>query len=286
MKEFQLEIIRFIQQFRSPLLDQFFELVTQLGEELLAIIVIATIYYGYKKGLGKKIMYILLASLTLNNALKFLIKLPRPIGEPGIESIRVETATGFSFPSGHAQMSATLFTALANIIKKQWFNIVSIIIIVLVALSRVYLGVHYPIDAIAGAILGVGVVIASEFLFKHYKNETYIFGITSVLFLPFAILFFFDGEAQQAADFFKVYGLLLGVFAAIEYEAKYINFKDPTKWSSRIIRVLLALVLIIGIKEGVKLVTPDTYWMDFIRYFLMALIPLGFLPHLFKPLKI
>lgn len=286
MKEFQLEIIRFIQQFMSPLLNQFFELVTQFGEELLVFVVIAIIYYGYKKELGKKIMYFLLVSLALNNSLKFLLKLPRPIGEMGVQSIRVETATGYSFPSGHAQMAATLWPALANIIKKQWFNLIAGLIVVMVALSRVYLGVHYPSDALVGMVVGLGVVIAGEFLYKNYKNETYIYGITAVIFLPFAFIFLFDGDAQMAADFYKVYGLLLGVFAAIEYEKKYINFKDTKIWMNRIIRVVLALVLIIGIKEGVKLFTPDTFWMDFIRYFLIGLIPIGILPHLFKPLKL
>jgi membrane-associated phospholipid phosphatase len=286
MKELQLEIIRFIQQFMSPFWDQTFEIITQFGEELLAFVAISVLYYGYKKEIGKKVMYFLLVSLTLNGALKFLLKLPRPIGEPGVRSVRVETATGYSFPSGHAQLAGTLYPALANIIKRQWFNILTIIIVILVAISRVYLGVHYPVDAVVGAILGIAIVVGGEFLYHNYKNETYIYGITAVIFLPFAIIFFFDGDAQLAADFYKVYGLLLGIFAAIEYEKRFINFKDTKVWSVRIIRVTLAMVAILAIKEGLKLFTPDTYWMDFIRYFLMGLIPIGLLPHLFKPLKL
>jgi membrane-associated phospholipid phosphatase len=286
MKEFQLEIIRYIQQFMNPLLDNIFILITQLGEETLAIALMAILFFGYKKQIGKKIMFFLLASLTLNNSLKFLLRLPRPIGEVGVITLRAETATGFSFPSGHAQMAGTLYPSLIKVIKKQWYNILTVVIVILVALSRVYLGVHYPIDAIVGAFLGIAVVIGGELLFKLYKNETYIFGITSFIFLPFAILFLFDGEAQSAADFFKVYGLLIGVFAALEYEKRYINFKDTKVWKNRIIRVVLAMVIILGIKEGVKLITPDMFVFDFLRYFLMAFVGIGLYPHLFATLKI
>jgi membrane-associated phospholipid phosphatase len=286
MKEFQLEIIRYIQQFMNPILDQFFILVTQLGEETLAIVLMAILYFGYKKQVGKKIMFFLLTSLTLNNSLKFLLRLPRPIGEAGIISLRAETATGFSFPSGHSQMAGTLYPSLVNLIKKQWYTILSIVIVILVAISRVYLGVHYPIDAIVGAFLGVAVVVGGEVLFKFYKNETYIFGITAFVFLPFAIIFLFDGDAQNAADFFKVYGLFIGVFTALEYEKKFINFKDSKVWKNRIIRVIGAIVIILGIKEGVKLITPDMFVFDFIRYFLMAFVGVGLYPHLFKRLKL
>lgn len=286
MKEFQLEIIRFIQQFMNPILDQFFILVTQLGEETLAIVLMAVLYFGYKKQVGKKIMFFLLTSLTLNNSLKFLLRLPRPIGEAGIISLRPETATGFSFPSGHSQMAGTLYPSLINVIKKQWYTILAILIVILVAISRVYLGVHYPIDAIVGAFLGIAVVVGGEVLFKYYKNETYIFGITSFVFLPFAIIFLFDGDAQSAADFFKVYGLLIGVFTALEYEKKFIDFKDSKEMKNRIIRVIGAIVVILGIKEGVKLITPDMFVFDFIRYFLMAFVGIGLYPHLFKKLKL
>ncbi len=286
MKEFQLEIIRYIQQFMNPILDQFFILATQLGEETLAIVLMAILYFGYKKQVGKKIMFFLLTSLTLNNSLKFLLRLPRPIGEAGIISLRAETATGFSFPSGHSQMAGTLYPSLVNVIKKQWYTILSIVIVILVAISRVYLGVHYPIDAIVGAFLGVAVVVGGEVLFKFYKNETYIFGITAFVFLPFAIIFLFDGDAQSAADFFKVYGLFIGVFTALEYEKKFINFKDSKVWKNRIIRVIGAIVIILGIKEGVKLITPDMFVFDFIRYFLMAFVGVGLYPHLFKRLKL
>jgi len=288
MKEFQLEIIRYIQQFMNPLLDNIFILITQLGEETLAIALMAILFFGYKKQIGKKIMFFLLASLTLNNALKFLLRLPRPFEEvgAGIITLRAETASGFSFPSGHSQMAGTLYPSLIKVIKKQWYNILTVVIVILVALSRVYLGVHYPIDAIVGAFLGIAVVIGGELLFKLYKNETYIFGITSLIFLPFAILFLFDGEAQSAADFFKVYGLLIGVFAALEYEKRYINFKDTKVWKTRIIRVVLAMIIILGIKEGVKLITPDIFIFDFLRYFLMAFVGIGLYPHLFARLKI
>ena len=60
------------------------------------------------KKFGEYLAYSVLTGMTLNNGLKSLFDMPRPIGEEGIRTLREETATGQSFPSGHSQASASL----------------------------------------------------------------------------------------------------------------------------------------------------------------------------------
>ena len=128
-----LEILKYIQSFSNPILDSFFEIVTMLGEDLFFIFVIAIFYWCFNKNLGYKLAFIYLTSGTINTMIKEIIKFPRPIGYEGIRSIRVETAGGYSFPSGHTQQTTSLFTTLMIVFKKKWRYFVGIISMLLVA---------------------------------------------------------------------------------------------------------------------------------------------------------
>ena len=121
--EFELNIIRSIQSIASPFLDGLFQLITMFGEEAILIPLIAVIYWTFNKKMGEYIAYSSLTSVLINGAVKDVFKAKRPIGEPGIRSLRVETATGYSFPSGHTQTATTFWTSLMIIFRQKWMYI-------------------------------------------------------------------------------------------------------------------------------------------------------------------
>ena len=133
--DIMLEILKFIQSFSNDTFDFLFELITMLGEDYFFIIVTALFYWCFNKNLGYKLAFIYLTSGTINTMIKEIIKFPRPIGYEGIRSIRVETAGGYSFPSGHTQQTTSLFTTLMIVFKKKWLYFVGIISMLLVAFS-------------------------------------------------------------------------------------------------------------------------------------------------------
>lgn len=284
MKEFQLDIIRFIQRSHSGILNQLVEGITYIGEITLIIALITFIYYIYDKKLGKKVVYISVFSMLTNNVLKLLIKAPRPIGEPGIVSIRIETAGGYSFPSGHSQNTATLFTWLAKIIKQRKFTIIGIVVVVLVMFSRLYLGVHYPVDVVVGSLLGWGI---SCFLFTHIdrvRKPHLLAAIMALIFLPFLILFGLQ-DPLMAHELFKMYGLFVGSIVAFVFEEKYVQFTMNTcRWRASL-RFVLGIALALGLQAGLKFVLPASHVGDLIRYFAIAFVALGLYPYLFKKLR-
>ena len=89
----ELEILRHIQSSSNPFFDFLFQLITICGEQIVLIVIISIIYWALDKKFGEYIEYSVLTSVLVNNAIKDIFKLKRPIGEEGIRTLREETAT-------------------------------------------------------------------------------------------------------------------------------------------------------------------------------------------------
>ena len=277
--EFELNIIRTIQSIANPFLDGLFQFITMFGEEAILIPLIAVIYWAFNKKMGEYIAYASLTSVLVNGAIKDIFKAKRPIGEPGIRSLRVETATGYSFPSGHTQGTASFWSAIAIYLKNNYMYVISALIIVLVAISRLYLGVHYPKDVLFGAIFGILTSFITYKLFNKVNNKTALYFITFIIFIP-ALLY------AHSADFIKGMGTFLGFALGIYVEKKYVNFSVEGKSINKILRVVIGLAILILLKVGLKAVFPNKLVFHFLRYFIIVFFGIGIYPAIFKKLKL
>ena len=274
----ELEIIRTIQSINNPFLDNFFELMTILGEETFTVPLLAFIYWAVDKKFGEIIAFTAFTSLLFNNSIKDIFKFKRPIGEEGIRTLRSETATGYSFPSGHAQGAASTLTAIALYLKNKTVSILSGILIFLVGFSRIYLGVHYPKDAIAGIILGILIAFLCA---KLYQKVDHI----KLYFIILAI-FLFALSFSRSMDFIKSLGSYFGFFVGIFIEKKYVNFTTDGTLPRKMLRVIIGVAIVLGIKSGLKVLFPDELIFHFIRYFFLTFFAIGIYPAIFKKLKL
>ena len=274
----ELEMIRTIQGISSPFLDSFFKLVTILGEEIFIIPLLALIYWALDKKLGEIVAFTVFTSYLFNNSLKDLFRFERPIGKEGLRTLRTETATGYSFPSGHAQGSAALMGSLSLYLRKRSFYLLSTVTILLVGFSRLYLGVHYPKDVLAGIVLGLMTSYLCALLFKKADNRklyAVVLGV-SVLALSFS----------PSLDFIKAIGSYAGFFLGIHLEKRYVNFSTDGTWLKKTLRVGIGIALLLGIKVGLKSLFPDELFFHFIRYFILTFFAIGLYPALFKKLNL
>ena len=277
--EFELNIIRAIQSIANPFLDGLFQFITMFGEEAILIPLIAVIYWAFNKKMGEYIAYASLTSVLVNGAIKDIFKAKRPIGEPGIRSLKVETATGYSFPSGHTQGTASFWSAIAIYLKNNYMYGISALIIVLVAISRLYLGVHYPKDVLFGAIFGILTSFITYKLFNKVNNKIALYFGTFIIFMP-ALLY------AHSADFIKGMGTFLGFALGIYVEKKYVNFSVEGKSINKILRVVIGLAILILLKVGLKAVFPNKLVFHFLRYFIIVFFGIGLYPAIFKKLKL
>ena len=275
----ELEILRNIQSIANPFFDFLFQLITMCGEQIVLISIISIIYWALDKKFGEYIAYSVLTSVLLNNAIKDIFKMKRPIGEEGIRTLREQTATGYSFPSGHTQGASSFYGAMAIYLKKRVMYIIAAVMIVLIGFSRLYLGVHYPKDVIVGGILGVLTSLICYKLYNRVENKMLLYVITFAIFIP-ALTF------AHSADFIKGMGTYLGFIIGIYIEKKYVNFSTEGSTGNKIIRVLLGIVILLVLQLGLKVLLPSATIFSFIRYSLISLVGIGVYPMVFKKFKI
>ena len=174
----ELDIIRLIQSIHNESLDFIFQVITMLGESATILMIILSIYWSFNKKVGEYVAYSFLTSALLNNIIKNIIRAPRPINEEGIRSLRIHTATGYSFPSGHSQGAASTYWSFAVSNRRKILKIISVIVILLVGFSRLYLGVHYPKDVIFGIIFGMITAATTHYLFQRFENKQLLYPVS------------------------------------------------------------------------------------------------------------
>ncbi|MBC8059887.1 MAG: phosphatase PAP2 family protein [Clostridiaceae bacterium] len=261
-----MNIINFLQGFSNPILDKSFTTITMMGEETFFILFIALIFWCINKRVGYKLGFAVLSGSILNNILKITFHTKRPIGEEGIRSLRVETATGSSFPSGHTQGTAELWTVIAREFKNIHTYILAIIFILLVATSRLYLGVHWPIDVVFGAIIGVVWSTTCCWLFDLSIKRNNKLLLLTIIIPCILTVFFYGGSAD-----IKTVAILISFFIGYYIEDRYIKFDEKATLSMQVIKYTLGISTLLFIKQFLKVLLPTTVVFDFIRYNLIGL---------------
>lgn len=276
--EFQADIIRAIQSIATPFLDLVMEGVTILGEELFLVPVVALLFWCVSKELGYWLCGCAAAGNLTINALKAVFAVSRPIGVAGIRVLRAYTATGTSFPSGHTQAGANFFTALAQATGRRRFYILAAVVPVLIAVSRLYCGVHWPTDVLVG--LAVGVVLPL-LLWKLYRRilpgrrPLFFLGLT-VIFIPFLFL------SGDVADLWKSFGFSLGIAAGNFLEQRYVRFETGGRLNKLVLRYLIGMTAVLLFYAGMKAVFPEGNLFILLRYAILPVVMLAGWPALFK----
>lgn len=283
-----LSFILWVQQFSTPFLDGFFRWITLLGDQEYYMIVLPLIYWIYSKEFGIRFAIVFVLSIYLNNAIKYNYMVERPDA-----AVHLIEEDGFSFPSGHAQGNTAFWGYLAREINRKWAYIIAGVLIALVAFSRVYLGVHFPLDVIAGVLIGLLILAGFEFL--HRRGSLSLNGKAYYLLTGGIVLMLYLNKSFGLSP--TVLGFILSALWGYRIEKAHIKFTEKAAWWQQVIKgvagvaVLFALrqltrtvfISLPGIAEEQELLMS---LMTFLRYFVMgAWITLG-APWLFKAAKL
>ena len=241
----QMSDLSWVLPLRTETLTNFFSIFPLFANEKLYLILIALGYWAWDKKTFKDFAILVCTSTMLNYLLKILFHISRP----NIEHL-VPVVDPFSFPSGDIQVVATFWFALAWHFKHPLLWAFSISLVILVGMSRVYLGVHYPIDVIAGAIIGTAVPV----IYYWIKNTDVWDNIKQNdegVFLIFFVLmgcYLFGVKNNFNTTNITASGLLLGIFIGSYLDAKFCNQKTKFSLKQRIAAGIFGLVSMFALR--------------------------------------
>lgn len=289
-------------------------LISASGNEEFFLVLLPAIYWGVNKRLGRQLGYIFLLSALINNMLKTLIRQPRPFWlQPDIQRGEAE---GYGIPSGHVQNATAVYILLAASLRRGWVWILVLLYIMLMALSRLYLGVHFLQDIAVG--FAVGLLIFSAFIvwqrafFDRYSKQILGRRLLLMILIPTVLAAIFVGallllgppdtdvpwasyipaaELNGYEDIVSTVAGLLGFGVGILLESSRVRFRaDGPVWQ-RVARYVLGIVVAVGIWAGLRAVFPaEPLWialpLRFLRYLLLLLWVTYFAPWVFVRLRL
>ena len=278
-----------LESIRMPGLNEFFLAVTQLGEETAFLVIAIIVFWCVDKYRGYYIMAVGFVGTLANQFLKLVFRIPRPwiLDEEFtiLEQAR-EAASGYSFPSGHTQSAVGTFGALAYTTKNKWIRYASIAVAILVPFSRMYIGVHTPLDV----FVSVGIALALIFAIKPFvldregQRLPYVLcGITilSLAYLAYVELYPFPADidshnlASGVKNAYTLLGALLGLFVTYNVDKKWINFSTKAVWWAQVAKVTFGLLLVLAVKSGLKAPINAIFANSMgtaVRYFLVVVV--------------
>ena len=263
-----MKLLYALQEIRNPALDAVLQLITRLGEETVFMVVAIVVFWCISKKGGYYLLSVGFLGTVVNQWLKITFRIPRPwVLDPNfqiVESAR-EAATGYSFPSGHTQSAVGTFGGLARMAEKKWLRVVFVVIALLVAFSRMYLGVHTPLDVgVSLVVATVMVLVFWPIIEKAEEKPARIGGLLVFLlavsgaFLAFMHLHTFPADvdaenfAHAVENAWKLTGAIAGMLIAWWVDVQFIHFDTKAVWWAQLLKVALGLSIVVGIKAGLK----------------------------------
>ena len=296
-----MEFLKLLEKIRNPFFDFIFSLVTYCGDEIIFMAIAITLFWCVSKKDGYYILSVGFIGTIINQFLKLTFRIPRPwVKDPTftiVESAR-EAATGYSFPSGHTQNSVGTFGGIAYLFKQKWVRITCIVFAVLVPFSRMYLGVHTPLDVFVSCGIAIVLIFAIKPIFDRVDKNPMVMYIflgcmlaLSIAFVLYVELCNFPSDIDThnlksgIKNAYTLLGAIAGMIIAYPIEQKYIKFEVKDKWYINIIKVAIGLGLVLGIKSGIKPVLRMIFaghaCSDAFRYMIIVLFAVCVYPLLF-----
>ncbi|MDK1117397.1 MAG: phosphatase PAP2 family protein [Anaerolineae bacterium] len=294
MESLQAWGIQLIQsiQVLSPALDSIMEVFTFLGTVNFYILFITFIYWVVDARLGFRVFMLLMTIDVFGSALKQLLHQPRPYWIGDVKQMSIEL--NYGIPSTHASNTLSVWGYLAFQLKKRWLWILAIFLVLLIGISRLYLGVHFPHDVVGGWLIGLLVLIlfvkyedkiANWFNQKSLGSQVGFGFVLSLLFILVGVAVntitastpdpeswaHLSTESRSLSHYFTLAGALFGAIAGHALITAKGNFQTPGPRVQKLGRYLIGIfglfIILFGLDALFGKIAVDESMLGFIlRY--------------------
>ncbi|MEF2837434.1 MAG: phosphatase PAP2 family protein [Oscillospiraceae bacterium] len=246
-----MEYLLFLQQLREStpsIINEAILFVSEFMGGTGALAVIALVYWCISKHAGSFMLLNFSSAYMMNQTLKNIFCVSRPFLRDSRLHPYTE-ATGYSFPSGHTMLGTAVYSSAAIWQKnRKWFVGVCIVLTLLTAFGRNWVGVHTPQDVIVGILVSLTVVFAQLRMLRwldKMPGKDILVLIFSVLWAAVLLIFIPASE--------KTCGIFLGVYIGWFIERRWVRFEVSGKLLHRICQYILGMGLVLVVY---KVLTP------------------------------
>lgn len=283
-----IDLINWMQQ-ASPTLDIPFTLLTITGDQEFYMLVLPLLIWSIDQKIGLRLTVFFLISGFLNSVAKAIAAAPRPFQyDPSVKAI--VDATGGGMPSGHTQNALFVWGYLYKWFESRWFRVLAIALIILVPLSRVYLGVHFPTDLVGGYIVGLILLVFilrfEDLLVSWVSGLHFGIQLLASIACPLLMLLLIP---NPLANEVVICATLMGGAIGLSFKQRYLKFHIAPSWMKRGLSYVLGILVFFMIYLGLKLLftgLEPTSLFRFIRYALIGFYTVFIAPWMFVKLRL
>ena len=284
-----MEFLYLLEKIRVPVLNEFMLGITHFGAEIAFLVVAMILVWCVDKRSGYYVMTVGFLGTITNQFMKLWFRIPRPwvLDENFtiLEQAR-EGASGYSFPSGHTQSAVGTFGALAYITRRKFLRIVSFLVVILVPFSRMYLGVHTPLDVSIAAMIALVLVFSLKPVVLGENKWVFPCFLGIMVAVACAYLFFvekypFPSDTDPhnlesgLKNAYTLLGAILGLVVVYILDETWLHFPTKAVWWAQVLKVAIGLGLVLAVKTCLR-VPLNTIFGDMVgrsvRYFLMVIV--------------
>ena len=263
-----------------------FRAISYIGEDIVQILLLATLIFVYDVKFGRNVGFSLLGSYYFNGVLKDIFQDPRPWTN--------DYETGFGFPSGHSQNAVAVWGLMSyesyNKENKilQWLFI---IFIYLIGISRIVVGVHDLEDVWGGFFFGTiflvlfiyfEPIISEKAKSLNFLTKAILAIIIPIAMLTIAIIIF----PTTTLDYGLCCGGLMGISLGYLIETEKIHY-DPKVLNTKqkLVNLVIGLVLTMVFYFALSVYSSDFFVWRFTKYFILAFLVITLVPWIFTKIK-
>ena len=306
-----IQYLLWLQNLRNSLggaFDEFFNALSKFAVDVLPFLPFV-IFWGVDKSWG----YFFLTNHWTGELINGVIKLTVCAYRPWIRSDLIEpagdsktAATGYSFPSGHTQVSTNIYgsTIVWQRDKRRWLAVTCAVLIILTGFSRNFLGVHTPQDVAVGLLEAVVIVFTSSLVAKKVKGDEKLLDILTFVGMAVAIASLvyiqlkpypmdYDAAgnllvdpAKMMNDCYKACGAFMGLMIGSYIERHYIHFEIPEGTKNLPMLVCVGAALAFSWKEffgpATIVAAFGEHWGNLIARMIMLLFAICIWPIVIK----
>ncbi|MBQ3000136.1 MAG: phosphatase PAP2 family protein [Oscillospiraceae bacterium] len=284
-----MEILYWLEGIRVPILNEFMLLVTKFGEETLFLVAALTILWCADKRRSYYLLAVGFLGLIGNQFLKLAFRIPRPwVQDPNftiLEQAR-EAASGYSFPSGHTQTAVGTFGSIAYTTKNKLVRYLCVAVCILVPISRMYIGVHTPLDVTVAAAIAVLLIYCLKPITGAQSGKWMPWILSAMVlcaaafwayveFFPFPADLDAHNYESAVSNAYKFLGAIIGFAIVYMVVEKWLHFEVKAVWWAQILKVAIGFGLVLAVKSGLKAPINALVGAQLgsaVRYFLIVIV--------------